>query len=342
MKIRHWVIQNQSGMHHLALAVAEGERRLGHDALVVDAANDDLWGDPAHRDADVYGIHSRIPSAVIGGIRNASGKAPRLVFYSHGIPEHLIELSVLDFNAVDKPNPIDLWAMTRYWLKEADAFVVFCPRQQALYNTMLPRERRVDCVPLGVDRAFWSTEPNTIERLRGEPAVWMSENQNRIKWALDVLLAWPSVAAKVPSVYLHAHWIPMDLHRFFVDLANTNGATYHATITPKFYGHETLRMFWAGCDYMLATTRYGDNTCVTMQAEAAGLKTISYPGNEHASYWISEGDQRVMAAQLADIFTGTTPPRADKLPVPDITDMAKATIAVYSRTMRTQEIVSVL
>ncbi len=334
MKIRHWVIQNPSGMHHLAQAVAEGERRLGHDALVLDATDAGPWRDPSHVDADVHCIHSRCPAGFPAFVREQTGREAKIIFYSHGIPEHLIEQSVQEFLVLDKPNPGDFWALTRYWLKEADAFVVFSPRQAVLYNTMLPKGREVDLVPFGVDLAFWQTPDVNVEHLRGKPAVWMSENQNRIKWGLDVFFAWPLVAKAIPDIHLHAHFVPYDLHRFLVGIADANGAApNHATITPKFWPHETLRRFFRGADFNLATTRYGDNTCLTMQAEAAGLKTISYPGNAYASYWIPEGDQRVMADQLTGIFSGYLPPRGDKLPVPDLRDMAGATLAVYDRVL---------
>jgi hypothetical protein len=331
VKIRHWSIMNQSGMHHLAQAVADGERRLGHDALVVDASDDGPWADPTVLDADVHCIHSRWRPGAQQAIRAQTGRDPKLVFYSHGIPEHLIELSVQEFLVKDIPEPQDLWAFTRYWLKEADAFVVFSPRQAVLYNTMLSRGQEVDLVPLGVDLTFWERGPEDAPRLRGTPSVWMSENQHRIKWALDMFFAWPLVARALPTVHLHAHFIPYDVQRFLVDIVNANGAAFNATVTQKFYPHDALRTFWKGCDFMLATTRYGDNTCLTMQAEAAGLKTISYPGNQYASFWVPEGDQRVIADQLTGILMGMIPPREDKLPVPDLTDMAASTLAIYDR-----------
>jgi hypothetical protein len=331
MKIRHWSIMNQSGLHHLASAVAEGERRLGHDALVVDAADPSLWRSPLHMDADIHAIHSRCAPADLAYIRDVLDREPRVVFYSHGIPEDTIGQAINQVLLVERPDVEDYWSLTRYWLARADAFVVFNYRQQALFQSMTSKGRVVDCVPFGVDTAFWSDGPKNAPHLRGAPAVWTGENQLRVKWALDALLLWPFVTERVPDAHLHAHYIPFELHRWFVDIANTNGAAYFATITPKYFPHAMLRELWAGCDFMLGTTRYGDPTCLSQQAEAAGLPVISYPGNQHASWWLQEGDQRVMADQLVGIFQGHIPPRPDKVPVPTLEDMARHTPAVYNR-----------
>lgn len=331
MKIRHWSLLNQSGMHHLALAVAEGERRLGHDALVLDAADPSLWRNPLHMDADVYAIHSRCALSDLAFIRDVMGREPRIVFYSHGIPEDTIGLAMNDVLLVERPEVLDHWSLTRYWLARADAFVVFNDRQRSLFQTMTSKGRIVDCVPFGVDTTFWADGPKDAPHLRGTPAVWTSENQLRVKWALDLLLAWPFVAERIPEAHLHAHYIPFQIHRWFVDIANTNGAAYSATITPKYFPHDLLRHLWRGCDFMVATSAYGDPTCLSQQAEAAGLKVISHPGNPYASYWVPFGDQRIMADQMVGIFQGYLPPREDKTPVPTLEQMAHGTTAVYNR-----------
>lgn len=297
----------------------------------VDAPN--TWADGIACDADIHVCHTRFPDVQRYRIKNRTGSFPKIVFVSHGIPEHIVELAANDLLVSNRYEATDFWMLLRHWLRVADAFVVFSPRQQALFQTMVHSNTIIDCVPLGVDREFWAGAAQS-DRLRGQPAVWMSENQHRIKWALDMILAWPFVTHGVPQAHLHAHYIPLDLHRILVDLANTNGAAYSATISSKTYTHEQLRNIWKGVDFNLATTRYGDNTCLTMEAEAAGLKTISYPGNAYASYWIPEGDQRDMADALIQIFDGRTPMR-EKLPVPDLADMGRAMLAIYHRVLGT-------
>lgn len=327
----HWTLTNGSGLHHLAEAMAEADRRLGLDAILVDVDQPQQWLQDGAVLADVHVVHTRFPDIQRARVKNRTGKDPVLIFAAHGIPEHNIELAVGNFLAKDPEQfiPVDHWALTRHWLRVADAVVCFSPRQQAIYETMAQKGRTIDLIPLGVDRAFWAGG-DAPDHLHGQPAIWMSENQARIKWALDILIAWPWVLRECPQAFLHAHYIPFDLQRFLVDLANSNGTSARANITARTFSHETLRSVWKACDFMLATTRYGDNTCLTMQAEAAGLRTISYPGNEYASYWMPEGDQRTLARELVRIFAGDVPMRA-KLPVPDLLDMGRAMAGVYER-----------
>lgn len=331
MKTAHWVTTNGSGMHHLAEACADAERRLGHEASLIDLSKPQTWESGPAVDADIHVNHTQFPEGQRQRIRQVTGKAPKVVFVSHGIPEHTFELAVQEHLATDKYDTQDYWMLFRHLLRTSDALVVFTPRYQALFQTMAHRSQIIDLVPMGVDRAFWAGGV-AADRPRGLPAVWMSENQHRIKWALDVFLAWPFVLQANPLAHLHAPSIPFDQHRFMVDLANSNGAAYGATISAKRYSHKQLRGFWKACDFNLATTRYGDNTLITMQAEAAGLRTISYNGNEHASFWIPEGDQRTMATELLKIFSGETPERA-KTPVPDLLEMGRGMLAVYERVL---------
>src|SRR6185369_15127261 len=134
------------------------------------------------------------------------GTVPKTVFVSHGIPEHTFELAVQDHLHGDIYNTQDYWMLFRHLLKTSDATVVFTPRYRDLYQTMVHRAQIIDLVPMGVDLEFWRGG-ETKSKLAGEPAVWMSENQHRIKWALDVFLAWPFVLRDCWQAHLHAHWI---------------------------------------------------------------------------------------------------------------------------------------
>jgi glycosyltransferase involved in cell wall biosynthesis len=314
------------------MACVAAETRLGHEATLINVDDPSAWQSEAATLADLHVVHSHFPDIQYARVKNRTGKPPTIVFCAHGIPEHNVELAVQNYLGPEQYRPIDHWMLTREWLRSADAFVCFSPRQHAIYQTLAQKGRVVDLVPLGVDTAFWAGGTFAGERMQGQPSVWMSENQARIKWALDVLIAWPWVCEAIPQAFLHAHYIPFDMQRFLIDLANSNGAAMRAVLTARTFSHETLRNLWKGCDFMLATTRYGDNTCLTMQAEAAGLKTISYTGNQYASYWMPEGDQRMMAVELIRIFAGETPMR-DKTPVPDLADMGRAMVAVYERVL---------
>lgn len=329
MIIRHWSAKNTSGMHHVAQACAEAETRLGHTASVVDVANTTEW--EAAATADIHVCHTHFPDKMRAVVRNRTGHDARVVFTPHGTPEHIMANAT---SAVEHPGygPADGWMMLRHWLKVADAVVTFWPRHQAIYQSMVHRNVPIDCVPMGVDLAFWQGGKD-MGHYAGSPAVWTSENQHQIKWALDLLIAWPWVTAKVPQARLHAHYIPNGMHRFFIDLANTNGAGFHSYLSGGVFGHAQLKDMWKSFDFFLSPVRYGDHNNLMMQARAVGLPIISYAGNPYATHWIAEGDQRTMAEELVAIFEGQRVAR-DPLPAPDLSDMATAMIAVYERVMR--------
>lgn len=331
MKTAHWVRTNGSGMHHVAEACADVERRLGHDAAIVNLDLPQTWKEGHAVDADIHVNHTQFPTGQIEHIKRLTGKQPKTVFISHGIPEHNFELAVQDHLHGDIYDAHDYWMLMQHLIKISDATIVFTPRYKDIIGTMVPRCQTIDLVPMGVDKPFW-LGGNPPPKLKGEPAVFMCENQNRIKWALDIFLAWPFVLRECWGTHLHAHRIPLDLQRFFLPLANSNGTAAHATISQRTFTHEQLREIWKAVDFNLATTPRGDNTLVTMQAEASGCPTISYTGNEYASYWMPEGDQREIAKVLCRIFSGDVEPR-QKTPVPDIEEMGKAMIAVYERVL---------
>jgi hypothetical protein len=321
--VRHWSATNGSGMHHAALACVEAERRLGHDAQLVDVALEATW-DAAKR-ADIHVSHTHFPDVMRQRARR-KGQPPRVVFVAHGTPEHVVDSTI---EQLSHPGyaPADGWMLLRHWLRVADAIVTFWPRHAAIYRSLGAIERPVFTVPLGVDREFWAAGVDK-GKYAGTPSVWTSENQHRIKWVLDVLLAWPWVVAKVPLARLHAHYIPNMLHRVFIDLANSNGAAYTSYLSAATYAHDALRDLWKSFDFVLGLVRYGDHNCLSMQAAATGVATISYAGNEYATHWIAEGDQRTMAEQLVRIFSGKAKARTP-LPVPDLADMGAAMVAIY-------------
>lgn len=328
MKVRHWVAMNNSGMHHAARAMAEAEARLGLDAALVDCTVNKDWD--SSLDADLHVHHTHFPDLVRWRIRNRTGRFPTVVFVAHGTPEHVIDTSI-EQAVAGTYGASDGWMLLRRQLQHAAAIVTFWPRHAALYQTMVRPDTPIEVLPLGVDRAWWEAgvSPGKYD---GQPSVWMSENQHRIKWALDVLLAWPFVYREVPQARLHAHYLPSNIHRFFIDLANTNGAAYTSYLSAATFPHETLRHIFKSVDFLLSPVRYGDFNVLSLQAAAAGLPVISYTGNPYATYWITEGDQRGMADQLVSIFQndGRVSPRNPDT-VPSLEDMGRAAVALYER-----------
>lgn len=308
-------------MHHAAQAMAEGDRALGHDSHLVDPHN------PSHfqfaENADIHVAHTHFPGEMRKRFPNA-----KVVFVAHGTPEHVMDMAV---DAATAPGyaPPDGWMLLRHWLRVADAFVTYWPRHQSIYQSMSQKGRTIDCVPMGVNRQFWEQGIDK-GRYAGNPSVWTSESPATFKWPLDLLNAWPLVLNELPDARLHAHYLILPLHRFFIDLANSNGAAYGAYLSGAIYKHEVLREMWKSFDFFIGLVRYGDYNCTSLQANAAGVKTISYKGNPYSDYWVPEGDQRELARALIPILRGDLEPR-EKDPVPDITDTAKAMQTIYER-----------
>src|SRR4051812_5226420 len=96
MKTAHWVRRNGSGMHHLAEAMVDAERRLGHDAAIINLDQPQTWRAEYAVTADIHINHTQFPEGQRRYIRSETGKDPRMVFVSHGIPEHTFELAVQD------------------------------------------------------------------------------------------------------------------------------------------------------------------------------------------------------------------------------------------------------
>jgi hypothetical protein len=74
--------------------------------------------------------------------------------------------------------------------------------------------------------------------------------------------------------------------------------------------------------------RYGDFNRLSLEANACGSKTISYRGNPYSDFWITEGDQRIMADELLAILTGKAEARV-KTPVAESKDMAAEMFKIY-------------
>jgi len=99
-------------------------------------------------------------------------------------------------------------------------------------------------------------------------------------------------------------------------------------VTNASFEHVDLLNVFRSVDYYIGLVRYGDFNRISLEANASGCKTISYRGNPYSDYWLTEGDQRIIATELIEILSGRVPPR-DKSIVPDITETSKAIIDVY-------------
>ena len=312
---------NGSGMHRVAEALAAAETALGHDSQLVDINKPDTWDSAV--DADVQVIHTHFPDNMAKRVT----RPLRLVWVGHGTPDHMFQ------NAAEESDHGGMWAgrpigLLLHWMKVAHAKVTFWERHKWMYDRMLTvGARPVDLVPLGVDLAFWGGG-TTAGKFAGEPSVFTCENPHYIKWPYDLLVAWAAIADDLPDARLHGAYLPNDMHSFYFPFFDALGSTYTAYLSATVFDKINLRNAYLSSDFFCGLVRYGDLNHNGLQAAAAGANTISYAGNPHAKYWIAEGDQREIARQLLAIFRKEVEPRTPT-PVPDITDTAKAMLAVY-------------
>lgn len=323
-KIAHWVWQNNSGMARVAESLAAAEKTAGLDSVLVNVMGDvTLWD--AVNDADVHVVHTHLPDAQ----RRKLKAGHKVVYVAHGTPEHIFK-SAVESGLNKGYGHSDSWMLTQNWIRTADATVTFWPRHAAWWQSICDRRTMIACVPLGVDKTYWQPMA-TQGKFAGQPSLFTAENCHDIKWPLDLFVAWPWVWEKInPEARLHAAYLPNNQHRWFFPLVNRNGASYSAHITGETFDHARLRNAFCSVDYYVGLVRYGDFNRVCLEANACGCRTISYRGNEYADFWVTEGDQRVIAAELVEIIEGRTAPRA-KSPVPDISETAEAMKAVYER-----------
>jgi glycosyltransferase involved in cell wall biosynthesis len=277
-------------------------------------------------DADIHVTHTHFPDFFRRKL-NRLGKRYKLVYVAHGTPEHVFEGSVTA-GLHEGYGHGDSWMLMQYFLQHADLRVTFWPRHQVILQSLCDKGTKVHCVPLGIDRNQFG--PQNVKRvLSGEPALLTAENSHRIKWPLDLFIAWPWVYDAVDGdPVLHVLQMPTDKHRWFFPLVNRNGASYGSHISPISYRTEELVVRLNACDFYLNLVQKGDFNKIGLEAAACGKPVISYTGNPYAAYWVPEGDQRVLAGALIDILNGVTAPRKPD-PVPDIKDTVSALIKLY-------------
>jgi hypothetical protein len=320
MKVAHWTMYNRSGMNRVAESMVEAEKKLGIDSHLCNCQSG-IEGFENVYDADIHVSHTHFPE----GMRDKVTKPLKIVWVGHGTPEHVFQSAVESGNGGYGHG--DSWMLIQYWLQNADAIVTFWPRHEDIWRSLCDKGRNIHCIPLGVDKDFWKPQP-TKGKWSGSPSVWSGENAHYIKWPLDLFLMWPWVYPKVPGSCLHVSYLPKDVHRWFFPLVNRNGASYASHITAIVWEHKDLLNIFNSVDFFIGLVKYGDFNRLSLEAAACGAKTISYPGNPYASFWLPEGDQRRSAEELVRVLKGEVEPRKAE-PVPSSEDMAQAMIKVY-------------
>lgn len=317
MRIAHWTLKNGSGMNKVAQELSDSEKALGYDSSVLSSF--DLSDYEVGMGADIHVSHSHVPDKV----RAAGGKT---VWVGHGTPEHCFQTSV-EAGTKGQYAHSDSWMLIQWWLQHADALVTFWPRHQKIWQSMCDKGRKVECVPMGVNKSFWMPIESR-GKFAGTPSLFSCENSHYIKWPLDLAIMWGWIAEEMPEARLHLIYMPRDQHRWWFTLMNRNGSAYKSYISPIAFSPDELRNAFCSVDYFFSPVRYGDYNRVCLEAKSSGCKVVSFEGNPYADFWLPEGDQRRQAKELTEILNGHKEPEATES-VPDILDTARAMISIY-------------
>lgn len=329
IKTVHWVSPNNSGMHHVAASMARAELAIGVEARVLDPHDASESGWELALEADVHINHTHLPDTIGGkSFKRSSLKPLTTVFVHHGTPEVIFDIAVKE----SEGNPYNAGTgMAQHFrlMQESDATVCFVPRHRDLLDLMTDKATKIDCVPMGMDAAFWSGGINQ-GRYTGKPSFYNCENAYPFKWAVDFLRVWRWVWDEIPGATLHVTHLPTNTLEQVKMMTSRSGAVYGTVAGSWKYDAMNLRNIFTQVDFYLSTVRYGDFNRMSMEAGSSGLKVISYLGNPYADYHIREGDIRESVKDLIAIGKGEVAPR-DKTPIPSERDMAEAMVNVYER-----------
>lgn len=296
------------------------EQKLGINAKLMNVQENPRWDDAA--DADIHVCHTYFPAQM----HERLTKKKRIVWVQHGTPEHVFTETVQEIRQ-GQYGMSDPFMVQMNYLQRADARVTFWPRHQWWMQSMCDNGTKVHLVPMGLDLDFWAGGVNK-GKFSGNPSLFTAENGYSIKWPFDLYAIWRDVYETIPGAVLHSAYLPQDHHRLWFPYANRIGAHYGAHLTSRKFSHLELRDVFQSIDYYIGLVRYGDHNRMSLEANAAGRKTISYRGNVYADHWLTEGDQRTMRDELIAILRGEVKPRV-KTPVPSAVEMSKAMIKIY-------------
>lgn len=269
--------------------------------------------------ADIHVVHTHLPDTI-------SPKSAKVVWVAHGTPEVMFQNSVTEGTRHIHGSP-DYWMQAHHHIRTASAIVTFWERHAWIWNGLSDRGTIVHTIPMGVNRALWNKAPSR-GKFVGSPSILTGENCYFCKWPLDLFFAMPDVFEQLPHARLHVFNLPQDQCPWWYPLIFDNGTAYRSYIAVTRFESPDLANAFASVDYYVGLVRYGDHNRMMLEAKACGRPVISYRGNPYADYWVDEGDQRNIAAQLAMILRGQVPPR-ETMPVPDITETAAAMSKIY-------------
>lgn len=309
-------------MHSVAKTLVAAECKLGLDShlINIDETPSEQWDQYA--DFDIHVTHTHFPNEM----KKRLTRPLKMVFVAHGTPEYVFQSSVEA--GKQGYGHGDGWMLYQYWMQHADASVTFWSRHHAIMKSLCDKHTKVHLAPLGLEIDFWKAGCSK-GKFSGNPSVMACENPHAIKAPYDLFIAWPWVIEQVPDACLHVNYMAQDQHRWYFPLINRNGSSYGCHVSPSIFPHEELRHILSSVDVYCGLVRYGDKNRIGLEASLCGAKLVSYSGNPHADFWIQEGDQREIAAELIEILKGQREPRQDKEPIATDVEMAQAFKDVY-------------
>lgn len=305
-------------MHRMAEEIAAAEAASGLESVCLDGNNQTEI--PGGLDADIHVVHTHLPDTV-------DDRKIKKIYVAHGTPEVIFQSSVRE--SQKGHGAADGWMVNTHFLRTSDAVVTFWPRHAAIWQSLVDRHSVIDYVPMGIDLTKWQGAKSS-GKWAGEPSMLTAENCHEIKWPLDLMIALTWVLEEIRAARLHLLYLPADQARWWGSLTMNNRTAYRSFITSVALDHAGLANAFASVDYYIGLVRYGDFNRICLEAKAAGCPVISYRGNEYADYWIDEGDQRTIAAQIRMILNGDIVKRETPA-VPDISETAGAMKKIYER-----------
>ena len=317
MKVAHWTMKNGSGMHRMAEEISAQETKMGLDSLCLDGADPKESADGFN--ADIHVVHTHLPDGL-------ADRRIKKVFVAHGTPESNFR-SAINAMSIGVHGFSDPFMASLYMIRSSDAVVTFWPRHKEIWKSMMDKRSVVHCIPMGIDKTKWSPG-DSRGKYAGSPSLLTAENCHEIKWPLDLFIAMSWVFDAVPEARLHVIYLPLDQCRWWGALTFNNGTAYRSFISSVAFSKEDLANAFRSVDYYVGLVRYGDYNRICLEAKASGCRVISYRGNPYADYWLDEGDQRMIAAQMTLILQGAVSPR-ECPEVPDISETASAMMKIY-------------
>jgi len=313
-KIVHWGFNNGSGLGNVAMDLCKQEVALGLTSVFCPTDKTEAeW--EGGMDGDIHVVHSHLPDKA-----RFNKPGSKIVWVGHGTPE-------VCFNGAIQENGPGAWMLSFYWLQHADARVTFWPRHKYIWESLCDKGQKVHCIPMGVDKEVWKPVPS-LGKYAGEPSYFMAENSHEIKWAYDLIVAWPSVFKAMFNARLHLNYLPSNQHHAFYPLLYRNGTHFSSFISGAILDQNMLRNAFISSDFYVNPVRYGDFNRISLEAKASGATVISHRGNPYADYWFTSYDQREMADDLIRIGKGEVEP-LQTAEIPDISETAAAMKEIY-------------